>query len=194
MAKQSSEAFQEVSEVSFESPIFQTLSPLPCSLLMLCPFFPFSLSSRELTSCEVDLVGVDLMEVVLVGVDLVGVDLVGVDHVGGHRSCLDCFCSILVASFPGLHRAWKLGEALGTSLRFWLSHDLFHTLIASWSDQYHVAPAPFRLSHDLFHRCRVKVALRHTYITLPQAASHIAGLRTRFKLGQEGKIKVFVTF
>ena len=34
-------------------------------------------------------------------------------------------------------------------------------------------------------RCRVKVALRHTYITLPQVASLIARLRTRLKLGQE---------
>ena len=32
-------------------------------------------------------------------------------------------------------------------------------------------------------RCRVKVALRHTYITLPQVASHIDRLRTRLKLG-----------
>ena len=40
-------------------------------------------------------------------------------------------------------------------------------------------------------RCRVKVALHHTYITLPQVASHIAGLRTRLKLGQEGKTKMF---
>ena len=39
--------------------------------------------------------------------------------------------------------------------------------------------------------CRVKVALRHTYITLPQVTSRIAGLR---KLRQEGKTKVFVTF
>ena len=30
--------------------------------------------------------------------------------------------------------------------------------------------------------------------TLPQVASHIAGLWTRLKLGQEGKTKVFVTF
>ena len=30
---------------------------------------------------------------------------------------------------------------------FRLSHDLFHTSIASWSDQYLVVPAPFRLSH-----------------------------------------------
>ena len=40
-------------------------------------------------------------------------------------------------------------------------------------------------------RCRVKVALHHTYITLPQVASHIAGLLTRLKLGQEGKTKMF---
>ena len=43
-------------------------------------------------------------------------------------------------------------------------------------------------------RCRVKVALHHTYITLPQVASHIARLRTRLKLGQENKTNMSVTF
>ena len=42
-------------------------------------------------------------------------------------------------------------------------------------------------------RCRVKVALRHTYITLPQVASHTARLRTRLKLGQEDKTNMSVT-
>ena len=43
-------------------------------------------------------------------------------------------------------------------------------------------------------RCRVKAALRHTYITLPQVASHIARLWTRLKLGQEDKTNMSVTF
>ena len=41
-------------------------------------------------------------------------------------------------------------------------------------------------------RRRVKVALHH--ITLPQVTLHIARLRTRLKLGQEDKTKVFVAF
>ena len=43
-------------------------------------------------------------------------------------------------------------------------------------------------------RCRVKVALRHTYIILPKVASHTARLRTRPKLGQEDKTNMSVTF
>ena len=43
-------------------------------------------------------------------------------------------------------------------------------------------------------RCRVKAALRHTYITLPQVASHIARLWTRLKLGQEDKTNMSITF
>ena len=48
-----------------------------------------------------------------------------------------------------------------------------------------------RTSTTVPARCRMKFALRHTFITLPQVVSHIAGLRTRLKLGQEGKTKVF---
>ena len=40
-------------------------------------------------------------------------------------------------------------------------------------------------------RCSLKVALHHTYITLPQAASHITGLQTRLNLDQVGKTEVF---
>ena len=35
----------------------------------------------------------------------------------------------------------------------------------------------------VFARCRVKVALLHTYITLPQVTLHIDGRQTRLKLG-----------
>ena len=40
----------------------------------------------------------------------------------------------------------------------------------------------------------MKVALCHTYITLPQVASLTARLWTRLKLGQEDKTNMFVTF
>ena len=38
-------------------------------------------------------------------------------------------------------------------------------------------------------RCRVKVALHHTYITVPQVTLRIGGLCTKLKPGQEGKTK-----
>ena len=40
----------------------------------------------------------------------------------------------------------------------------------------------------------MKVAVRRTYITLPQVASHIARIRTRLKLGEEDKTNMSVTF
>ena len=43
-------------------------------------------------------------------------------------------------------------------------------------------------------RCRVKVVLHHTYITLLQVASHTARLRTRLKLGREDKTNMSITF
>ena len=52
--------------------------------------------------------------------------------------CLASLCFLFSLSSYHDH-AWTAPAS------FWLSHKVFHTSIASWSDQYHMAPGPFSL-------------------------------------------------